>query len=295
MVVSMDKHALPKYITEDYLLQHFGMRHCGEIQLEPGTRFTPAAQQMLNDKNITVRWRDEKGQVFVDKSHSPAQPGSNDAAPKLERVHPLKSNNVRPTNACMLCSSDVSDKPALMTHLDDKILVPKTHPRISLRGKLDTCISYCVLVQCEMIQQPDLLKNFMADIRSYLGQVLQAEVTGQPLPEPSLGEFSAAVIHLWSHHPLKHLGHDHMLPDIAYGALVAQLNYLRALVRELELTATKVFIDDSMQLSSGGINREDIVAGLNRLSSAVYVVMVLVWQCQNGQEISLQGLTNDTA
>ncbi|EDQ01656.1 ethanolamine utilization cob(I)yrinic acid a,c-diamide adenosyltransferase EutT [Shewanella benthica] len=291
----MDKHTSPKYITESYLLQHFGMRHGGEIQLEPGTRFTPAAQEMLNEKKIIVRWRDDKGQVFVEKSQSTAQQLDSDNSPELEKVHPLKSNNVRPTNACMLCHSDVSDKPALMTHLDDKMLVPKTHPRISLRGKLDACISYCVLVQCEMVQQPDLLKNFMADIRSYLGQILQSEVTGQPLPEPSLGEFSAAVIHQWSHHPLKYLGHDHMLPDVAYGPLVAQLNYLRALVRELELTATKVFLDDSMQLSSGGINREDIVAGLNRLSSAVYVVLILVWQCQNGQEELLKGLANETA
>ena len=40
-------------------------------------------------------------------------------------------------------------------------------------------------------------------------------------------------------------------------------------------------------------DREDIVAGLNRLSSAVYVVMILVWQHLNGHELLLKGLSNE--
>ncbi|MCW8327761.1 ethanolamine utilization cob(I)yrinic acid a,c-diamide adenosyltransferase EutT [Photobacterium sp. SDRW27] len=278
----MDKSATPSFITEDYLRQHVGLRHGGEIHLPPGTRFTPSAQQMLTEKQITVRWRDEKGQVFA---ASETEKGAS-----LERVHPLKNNNVRPENACMLCGSDVEHKPALMTHLNDQMLVPKTHPRIQLRGKLDSCISYCVLVQCAMSEQPEMLQGFLADIRSYLGQTLQCEVTEQPLPEPELGEFSADTVHRWSHHPLRYLGHDHLLPDVSYGGLVAQLNYLRALVRELELAASQVYMDHSMKLT-----RDDIVAGLNRLSSAVYVVMILVLQCQKGQQSVLGGLRHEVA
>lgn len=283
----MSTENIPKFITEDYLKQYFGMRQDGEIQLAPGTRFTPAAQQMLNERNITVRWRDDKGQVFVEKA------ALNQEAPQFEQVHPLKSNNIRPQNTCILCHSDVVKKPALMTHLNDKQLVPKSHPRILLRGKLDACISYCVVVQCQMHNQPEILKAFMADIRSYLGQILQSEVMGQPLPPLSLGDFDDSVVHQWSHNPLKHLGHDHMLPEVSYGELVAQLNYLRAQVRELELSAITTFLDHSMRLSSDGIDREDIVAGLNRLSSAVYVVMILVWQHLNGHELLLKGLSNE--
>jgi ethanolamine utilization cobalamin adenosyltransferase len=283
----MSTQNIPKFITEDYLKQYFGMRQGGEIQLAPGTRFTPAAQQMLNERKITVRWRDEKGQVFVEKA------SVNQETPEFEQVHPLKSNNIRPKNSCMLCHSDVAKKPALMTHLNDIILVPKSHPRILLRGKLDACISYCVVVQCEMDEQPEILKCFMADIRSYLGQILQSEVMGQPLPTLSLGDFDEEMVHQWSHNPLKHLGHDHILPDVNYGKLVAQLNYLRAQVRELELSAIGAFLDHSMQLTSDGADREDIVAGLNRLSSAVYVVMILVWQHLNGHELLLKGLSNE--
>lgn len=283
----MSAQSIPKFITEEFLKQYFGMRQNGEIQLEPGTRFTPAAQQMLTEKKIAVRWRDEKGQVFVETA------STDQDSPEFERVHPLKSNNMRPENTCVLCCSDVVKKPSLMTHLDDKLLVPKTHPRIVLRGKLDACISYCVVVQCGMATLPNVLTCFMADIRSYLGQILQSEVTSKPLPELNLGEFDADIIHQWSHNPLKHLGHDHMLPDACYGKLVADLNYLRAQIRELELTAITVFLDPSMQLTSNGVNREDIVAGLNRLSSAVYVVMILVWQHLNGYEPLLKGVSHE--
>lgn len=283
----MDNRSEPKFITEGYLRQHFGLAHGSEIQLTLGCRFTPAAQSLVNEKSISVRWRDERGQMFIADKLSAAD---SETPAALIKVHPLKSNNRRPANSCLLCGSEVEIKPALMTHLNDKLLVPKTHPRVELRGKLDSCISYCVIVQTQLQDSPALLQGFVADIRSYLGHILQAEVTDRELALPELGDFSAATIHQWSHQPLKYLAHDHMLPDATYGLLVAQLNYLRAFVRELELIACRVFLDASMQLS-----RPDIIAGLNRLSSAVYVVMILVWQCQNGNQSILGELKHGAA
>ncbi len=283
----MNKQFEPKFITEDYLREHFSLSHGSEIQLTFECRFTPAAQSLLSEKNIAVRWHDEKGQMFIADNLSTVD---GPTPTTLLKVHPLKSNNIRPENGCLLCGSEVEVKPALMTHLNDKLLVPKTHPRIELRGKLDSCISYCVIVQTQLQDCPALLQGFMADIRSYLGHILQAEVTERELGLPELGDFSASSIHQWSHQPLKYLDHDHMLPDVAYGPLVAQLNFLRALVRELELISSRVFLDASMQLS-----RPDIIAGLNRLSSAVYVVMILIWQCQNGNQSILEELHHGTA
>lgn len=306
----MTRESAPQFITEDDLRQHFGLRDGGEIQLIPGTRFTPAAQQVIRDKKITIRWRDETGQVFVEKTkndeiHSSA--AGVGTKRDFEKVHPLNRSHGRPKNTCSLCAGDVPKKPALLTHLDNHMLVLKSHPRILLRGKLDTCICYCVEIQCEMRNQTrieitkdmELLNGFMADIRSYLGQVLQAEVTGKDLPLPSLGLFGAATLHTWSHNPLKYLGHDHMLPDVMYGPLVAKLNILRAQIRELELTAIEAFSDNMAHFASANIQREDIIAGVNRLSSAVYVVMILVWQTQNGQASRsgsvLERLVNETA
>lgn len=90
-----------------------------------------------------------------------------------------------------------------------------------------------------------------------------------------------------------------MLPDVIYGPLIAKLNILRAQIRELELGAIQAFTDNTLHLVSADITREDIVAGLNRLSSAVYVVMILSWQTQNSQAARsgsvLERLVNETA
>lgn len=295
MGITVKSKNVPQFITEDDLRQHFGLREGGEIQLAPGTRFTPAAQQMMNDKKITVRWRDEKGQVFIETAPSNDAPCGveADALTRFEKVHPLTSTNVRPQNTCSLCQGEVAVKPALLTHLDNQLLVLKSHPRIVLRGKLDSCICYCVSVQCDMTKQSELVRSFMSDIRSYLGQVLQAEVTGHALPAPSLGAISSATLHQWSHNPLKFLGHDHMLPDVIYGPLVAKLNVLRSHIRELELAAIEAFSNHTPYQTNPETQGTDIVAGLNRLSSAVYVVMILVWQTQNGQTAVLDAVLKE--
>ncbi|QIZ75704.1 ethanolamine utilization cob(I)yrinic acid a,c-diamide adenosyltransferase EutT [Ferrimonas lipolytica] len=274
----MARRVEPPYLTEHELRQQFGLRQGGEITLMAGTRFTPAAKQLLQERQIEIRWQDQQGRCFT----------SADAAPS-EQVHPLKRNNQRPQNQCALCQQDVAHKSALMTHLNDQLLVAKTHPRITLRGKLDSCISYTALVQCHMQQLPPRLQSFMADIRSYLGQLMQAEVQGLLPPPPTLGEFSATTVHRWSHQPLQYLGHDHLLPDRRYGEVVAELNWLRSMVRELELSASHTYLDNNWQVSAQG---EALIAGLNRLSSAVYVVAILTWQCQNGQQQQLEALTD---
>ena len=265
------------------------MRVGGEIQLFIGTKFTPSAKQLIDSRGISIRWQDQQGQVFVEAFDKEK------GGMVFNKVHALKTNNIKPQNNCLLCGTDVVQKPALMTHLNDKLLVPKTHPRIQLRGKLDLCISYCTLVQIDMSNEASLLVGFVSDVRSYLGEILKAEVMETELQDLFLGAFSSSDIHKWSHNPLKYLGHDHVLPDVTFGPVVGKLNYLRSLIRELELVAIQTFIDDSLQLVSGGVDRTDIVSGLNRLSSAVYVIQILVWQCNNGQEVVLEGLKNEVA
>jgi ethanolamine utilization cobalamin adenosyltransferase len=263
------------FITEDYLRSNFGLSHGSEVQLEEGSRLTPSAQALLSERKITVRYINQQGEVFV-----AAEDGK-----EVSKVHPLKTNNKKPHNSCWACLSAIEHKPSYMTHLNDEVLVPKNHPRIGLRGKIDTAICVCVEAQCLLQEQPEFVRHAMSDIRSYLGQILQAEVTGRPLYLPSFGDIDSEEIHKWSHNPLEYLGYDHMLPDVKFGIEVAKLNTLRALIRELEIEASKVFIDVSMQLE-----REDIVAGLNRLSSAVYVVMILIWQCRSGNQSVLERL-----
>jgi ethanolamine utilization cobalamin adenosyltransferase len=50
---------------------------------------------------------------------------------------------------------------------------------------------------------------------------------------------------------------------------MAKLNYLRTQVRELELAAM-----DAFAVTPEQVEREDILQGLNRLSSLIYIMMV---------------------
>ena len=90
---------------------------------------------------------------------------------------------------------------------------------------------------------------------------------------------NAEAIRLVSHDPTKYLGQGHIVPDVALGPNVALLNWLRAQAREVEVAYVQV-----------GMEREDILASLNRLSSAIYVLMLLTVVAESGRDISKVGL-----
>ena len=155
-------------------------------------------------------------------------------------------------------------------------------PRIFLRGKLDTLISSTVLVQTGFDgnnKLPAVLRNGLSDINVWLWQILQAEVSGEAVPAQSLCGMNAEAIRLVSHDPMKYLGQGHIVPDVALGPNVALLNWLRAQAREVEVAYVQV-----------GMEREDILASLNRLSSAIYVLMLLTVVAESGRDISKVGL-----
>lgn len=273
---------MPSFITETWLRQEFGLAHGSEIHLPAHSRLTPSAAQLLAERKIRTRYTDEEGRVYLaeDPKGEQAQTQKN-----TTRVHPLTSANTRPESNCAVCSSHVDEKTELLTLLDDKVLVPKTHPRIRLRGKLDTLIAQTVVVQTQfdMVKKYPLLHKLLADLRSYIGNVLRCEVTGEPLLPLSMGELDDKAIHSISHQPLKYLGHDHVLPEQGHGANVALLNLLRALAREVELEACNAFVTDTFELA-----REDIVQGLNRLSSAFYVLMLITLVSESGSTFSME-------
>jgi ethanolamine utilization cobalamin adenosyltransferase len=257
-----------RFITESWLRQHYGLGSGTEVHLHTGDRLTPSAQQLLAERQIVVRRADEQGRSYLGDQDQPQV-----------RVHPLTSSNIRPDNQCSVCGSDVEHKPALLTHLDNHTLVLKNHPRIALRGRLDSITAHCIVLQHQLPALADFpaAVGYLADLRSYMGTVLRCEVTGDELAEISMGAMDAETLHQISHNPLKYLQHDHIVPAFEHGEDVALLNQLRAEVREVELLATEVYLDADLRLA-----RPDIVAGLNRLSSAIYVLMLLILVARQG-------------
>jgi ethanolamine utilization cobalamin adenosyltransferase len=261
------------YITETWLRDRFSLGHGTEIHLPAGARLTHAAQALLGERRITVKYTDDAGRVFLDETPD-AQ------TPELKRVHPLTGGSERHTGSCLMCGQPIRNKPDALTHLDARGLIAKNDPRLKLRGKLDSAIAHAVVTQAEFDPQGrhPALTLWLADIRSALGNALKAEVTGADMPPVAMGDMDEETIHAVSHNPLKYLGHDHLLPEAGQGARVSRLNLLRAQIREAELFAADVYIARDFT-----ITRPDIMQGLNRLSSAVYVLMLLTYLAEQGK------------
>lgn len=157
-------------------------------------------------------------------------------------------------------------KPDTLTHLTADTLVAKNDPRLAFRAVLDSTIALTVWLQIELAEpwQP-----WLTDIRSRLGNIMRADALEEPLAAQSIAGFSEAQLHRLSHQPLRYLGHDHGAGG-RHGRDVALLNLLRGKVREAEVTAAQVFITPQF-----AVQRADILQALNRLSSAVYVMMIL--------------------
>ena len=255
------------FITENWLAENAALVAGGEVRLPADCRLTPAARDLLKQKQIRIRYADESGRVFVDVA------GQADGEAR-QQVHPLTSSATHETAHCLLCQQAVGKKPDALTHLNATTLVAKNDPRIAFRGRVDSAIAQAVLVQAQWQHDgvEPALQTMLADIRSALGNVLRCDALDETMLPIAMGNFDETQIHAISHNPLKHLGHDHIGPALEHGLTVARLNLLRTAIREAEVAGAQTFIGKDFAFSRG-----DLLQALNRLSSAVYVLMLICW------------------
>lgn len=259
------------FITEEWLRSRHSLARNTEIRLPRTARLTPSAEELLKGREVVIRYLDEQGTLF-----------NTDESGKQHAVHALTGTEQPAECRCQLCHQTVLQKTEALTHLNADTLVPKNHPRILLRGKLDSAIAQAVWLQAEWEERKGSapLARYLADVRSALGNVLRVEVSGEPVSPIAMGDADDAQIHALSHRPLKLLGHDHIVPAVEHGVEVARLNLLRTMIRECETVAACLYLDADFHLS-----RPDILQALNRLSSAVYVLMILALLARRGQPL----------
>lgn len=242
------------FITEAWLRANHTLSEGAEIHLPADARLTPSARELLESRRLRIKFLDEQGSLFVDDDAQ--QP-----------VHGLTSSDTYPQACCELCRQPVEKKPDTLTHLTADKMVAKSDPRLGFRAALDATIALAVWLQIELAEpwQP-----WLADIRSRLGNIMRADAMDEPLAAQSIVGLNEDELHRLSHQPLRYLGHDHLVPEAAHGRDAALLNLLRTRVRETETIAAQVFITRSFE-----VLRPDILQALNRLSSTVYVMMIL--------------------
>lgn len=272
------------FITETWLRERHSLSEGTELRLPADARLTPAARALIEARRLTVKYRDEQGRLYRESEDGEAA--------ALEPVHGLTGSSEKLVACCQLCRQPAEHKPEGMTHLNAHELVAKNDPRLRLRSQLDAAIALAVWLQVEL-REPGELALWLGDIRSVLGQVMRADVLGEPLAGFAIGGLADDALHRLSHAPLKYLGHDHLVPELAHGRTCVLLNLLRAKVREVEVCAAEVFMGAGYQLQ-----RKDLLHALNRLSSALYVAMLLSVLSGRGQpwpshETLLQRLQGD--
>lgn len=154
-----------------------------------------------------------------------------------------------------------------LTHLYGKEMVIKNHPRIIMRGKLDTFQADLLMLQVEAKNEgQQKIVDLLQEVLSYSRKILACEVTGKPFGKVELFSMNEKQLREASQNPRKFFGVDHIAPSLEMGKLAIGLNQLRAKSREVELAAITAFCPH------GNMEREDIIQALNRLSSAIYII-----------------------
>lgn len=177
---------------------------------------------------------------------------------------------------CACCGSPITAKPEHMTQLDDHTYALKNAPRIRLRGKLDSLNAFVLLIASRFAGVSPLLNRHLSSLAAYVREILSAEYHNRR-PEPiALAGFDEQQIHDATHDPLGVLGIAHLAPQAHDPELLHWLNYLRAQVREAEVMAVDCYPPVMGRGPDSREVAETPVQAINRLSSAVYLLELLL-------------------
>ena len=209
------------------------------LYLAKGDRLTPSARDYLDHRRIPIVASDTSG------------------APEEKQVYRT------------LFGATLTEKPEHMTHLSGNRLVGKDHPRILFRGKLDSLQALVVLAQAQIAAGGKM--SLVLDLDSVLKrlrEIMRCDVLDEPLVPDTIIGLTHAQLREHSHDPMKFYNIKQMvLPDYTMGCDYALLNRLRTAVRETEVAAVTAFH------SGPKYTRGDLVEELNRLSSAMHIMM----------------------
>ena len=214
----------------------------GPVAVRAGEVLTPAARDWLREKKIEVVY--PQGQT---------------------------EGGERPSARYRTVSGAVlAEKPEHMTHLKGNILVDKDHPRIAFRGCIDSLEAEILLAQqaCAGAGCPALAQE-LEEVLAFVRRFIRFDVLDEPVGEIELCGYGPAELREYSHYPEKHLGQPHFMPHYTDSPAILAVNKVRTVVRRTELAAYAAFRD-----ADGGVKRPDMILGLNRLSSLMWIMMI---------------------
>lgn len=228
-----------------------------EVTVEDGTILTPAAKDFLREQGIRLIIRPKAQTYGVMPMSAGAKKGE---CVFIDAVTKQRLNK----------------KPENMTHLRENLLVSKSHPRIALRGRLDSLEALIMEIQILCCEDGfSKTADELDEIFHFTQLILGSEVKETPVPKIELLGMDSDKLRYVSHHVREEIGIDHPVPNYRMGKVPAALNRLRTQVRETELAAVSAFGSDE--------SRQDIIEALNRMSSCIYIIFCRVLKQMQGK------------
>ena len=251
-----------KAITEDFLRLELRNAQPETYYVPEGKILTPAAREYLQQRKIKIA-KGEPPEATPAEPAAPAAPAP--AAAPAAAAAPTAKYRDHETGAFYM------EKPEHMTQLFGNELVTKNHPRILFRGKLDSLQATVVLDQALIAADGNQkLVDDLGSILDNLREMMRCDVLDETYCRQTIIGLTHQELRERSHNPQKFFGIKQMLlPDYTMGRDYALLNQLRAAVRETEVAAATAFLTGSK------CTRPDIMEELNRLSSALHIMMCM--------------------
>ena len=228
-------------LTEEDVRRMSGGGTRGPVVVRAGEVLTPAARDWLREKGVEVVY------------------------PQGSSGEPVERPRYRTVSGAVL-----AEKPEHMTHLKGNILVDKDHPRIAFRGCIDSLEAEILLAQqaCAGAGCPALAQE-LEEVLAFVRRFIRFDVLDEPVGEIALCGYGPDELREYSHYPEKHLGQSHFMPHYTDSPAILAVNKVRTVVRSTELAAYAAFRD-----ADGGVKRPDMILGLNRLSSLMWIMMI---------------------
>ena len=152
------------------------------------------------------------------------------------------------------------------TWLKNGTAVGKGDKIIALRGEIDSLYAECICA-CSVAKKGGFVFEGLAEISKVVGRLMRCEALCESTEFCGVFGYSAEQLREVSQNPGKHLGASHFWPDENAGVEMAAINRLRAQIRRCEREAVRAYPECEPW-------QESIIACLNRLSSAVYILML---------------------
>lgn len=274
-----------KVITEQMLRDELRARQPEYYEVPEGKIISPAAREYLMQRKIKIilpnnpnrRYPAIRGEVFAEDAKNSIPVAKHDvvAAPPAPAptAQPAPAAPVEPPRGKYVdydTGAYYSEKPEHLTQLHGNKLIGKDSPRILFRGKLDSMQGKIVLGQVIIKEAggSQRLLDDLNDVLYILREIMRCDVLDQPMKNERMIGYTHEEIHDMSHNPMKYFSVKQMvLPEYSHGKVFALINTFRAEVREVEVAAAMAF------RVGNTYERKDIIETLNRLSSALHIMM----------------------